>query len=153
MLDAESMCYMELSRAAAILALRLGRVASGCPRDDDHPAIEEVAAALDQFLSTPNTPASENATATSFPLFATAEGLEVTFAAMSSSDLKSLEKDLRTICKAITEGTLEEKNIQKSAEKLRDLFLRLEKQAEGRAAIIEMGGPNLERLVAADHGR
>ncbi len=151
MLDARTQSYLELSWVAGTLALRLDRVASGKPEEDDEEAIKDAADVFNRLLSEVKVPVDSATHA--FPLFTTAEGLDVTLSAIKPTQLKEIANELLEVSKALCSGSFGQTDAKERAMKLRDLFLRVERQAGARAAMSRMGHSDLSRIYSYAEGK
>ncbi len=138
MLDAQTQSYLELSWVAGLLGMTLDRVASGDPEEGDAKAIKEAADAMEGLLSEGEVSEVEGVES-AFPLFATAEGLDVTLSTIEPEELQGTARELRKVSQALDSGSTDQPDIKKDAERLRDIFFRLERQAEAKAAMSKMG--------------
>ena len=138
MLDAQTQSYLELSWVAGILGMRLDRVASGEPEEGDAKAIKEAADAMDGLLSDVEESGLERVEG-AFPLFTTPEGLDVTLSAIEPEELNETARELREVSKALESGSTDQGKIKEEAVRLREIFFRLERQAEASAAMSKMG--------------
>jgi hypothetical protein len=133
MLDTLTLTYMELSRSAKHLALRLERIATGQTNPSDKEAIHRAAEALANLLASGKLLKD---LAPSSPLFGTAEGLDIVFEVLQSPDwglgLDALGSRLSELQRVLPTDS---KQVKEESSTLARLFDTVASEAEERAAM------------------